>query len=64
MPIYDYQCKVCKYKEEVVHKMDDDRFRYCMACAENGNYVLMNKLFSSCRGLHFKGSGFYETDYK
>lgn len=64
MPTYDYQCKVCKTIDEYTHKMDIKINPHCMRCAEFGKLGVMNKVFSPCRGLHFKGTGFYKTDYK
>ena len=58
MPIYEYQCPLCNEQKEVMHKHTESPEVCCPRCGEQ-----MHKLISSCNA-HFKGDGFYETDYK
>lgn len=59
MPTYDYKCKECGAIQEEFHKMNDSPQVICRACG-----CKMVKLISYGGGVIFKGSGFYETDYK
>jgi putative FmdB family regulatory protein len=56
MPTYEYACKSCGEKLEVVQKFTDDALTECPAC--NGP---LRKVFGNV-GIAFKGSGFYKTD--
>ncbi len=57
MPIYEYQCKECNDREEVIQKISDAPLTQCAKCGGE-----MKKLHSS-PAIQFKGSGFYKTDY-
>ncbi len=59
MPTYEYECSKCGHKFDVFQKMSDKPDAKCPKC--NGK---SDRLISSGSGLIFKGSGFYETDYK
>lgn len=59
MPTYDYKCPKCEKMSEIFHKMSDGLPVYCPEC-----YDKMVKQFNAGIGVHFKGTGFYETDYK
>lgn len=59
MPTYDYKCPKCDFKMEVAHSMTCEKEINCLICMEP-----MQKGFGGGVGIHFKGSGFYETDYK
>jgi putative FmdB family regulatory protein len=59
MPTYDYQCEKCgvfEYKQSI----KDEAFEKCPNCGGRG----IKRLVSRGSGIIFKGSGFYETDYK
>ena len=58
MPIYEYQCSDCGHEEEVLQRVSDPVLTRCPKCG--GHY---HKKISS-PAFRFKGSGFYETDYK
>ena len=60
MPRYDYKCKLCGAHEIIAHGFDSDKQHDCPM--ENCNGV-MRKVISATPA-HFKGSGFYKTDYK
>ncbi|HXI13324.1 MAG TPA: FmdB family zinc ribbon protein [Thermoanaerobaculia bacterium] len=57
MPLYEYQCKACSAKIEVIQKFADAPISVCPSCGGD-----MKKLISS-PAIQFKGSGFYITDY-
>ena len=59
MPTYDYKCSKCVGISTHFHKMCDEVTYLCPKCNEK-----MVKCIGGGIGLHFKGSGFYETDYK
>jgi len=59
MPIYEYQCKACNEKVEVLQKMDDKPIRKCPECGKNQLVKLV-----SAAAFRLKGSGWYETDFK
>jgi predicted nucleic acid-binding Zn ribbon protein len=70
MPLYDYKCPVCGAVTEVRHKMDEEveifcKHKTCLLWNPHYDYTLakMERQFS-VPSLVFKGSGFYETDYK
>ncbi len=60
MPTYDYLCERCDHSFEHFQSMTSRRLRKCPAC---GTPKLV-RLVGSGAGLIFKGSGFYETDYR
>ncbi len=57
MPLYEYQCKQCSERTEVVRKFSDPPLTTCESCGGE-----LTKLISS-PAIQFKGSGFYITDY-
>jgi putative FmdB family regulatory protein len=59
MPTYDYQCLECGHTFDAFQMMKDKPLRKCPEC--NGK---VKRLLGTGAGLIFKGSGFYETDYK
>lgn len=61
MPTYEYECLKCKRSFEYFQKMSDDALETCIFEGCNGK---VKRLVSGGSGLIFKGSGFYETDYK
>jgi putative FmdB family regulatory protein len=59
MPTYDYKCPKCGTVFERVQKMTSPPKSPCPKCGATAQ-----RLMSGGHGLVFKGSGFYETDYK
>ncbi len=59
MPTYDYKCLDCEYSFEEFQKMTDEPLKICPKC--NGK---LKRLIGGGVAPIFKGSGFYETDYK
>lgn len=60
MPTYDYECQACQHGFERYQEMSAKKLRKCPAC---GKPKLL-RLVGKGAGVIFKGSGFYETDYK
>lgn len=61
MPTYDYRCPNCKFTLSVFHKMNEKPCVSCLACNSDKD---MEKVYNVSPALHFKGTGFYQTDYK
>lgn len=59
MPHYDYVCETCEHRYEKFQQMTDAQDTKCPVC---GGPV--RRLIGTGAGLMFKGSGFYETDYR
>ena len=60
MPTYDYVCDACDHSFEAFQRIDEDVLTRCPECNKNK----LRRLFGAGSGLLFKGSGFYETDYR
>lgn len=56
MPIYEYKCEN-GHVFDVIQKMSDDPLTKCQECGAPAERVLHPV------AVHFKGSGFYNTDY-
>jgi putative FmdB family regulatory protein len=56
MPIYEYRCEK-GHTFEVIQRMSEDALDACEVCAAPAVRVL------HAPAVHFKGSGFYNTDY-
>ena len=61
MPNYDYQCQKCSHIFEVFQKMSDPKLE---DCPQQGCSGKLKRLLGTGAGLIFKGSGFYQTDYR
>ena len=57
MPIYEFECRKCKAKLEVLQKMNDKQPVKCQKCGGR-----LERLHSA-PAIQFKGSGWYVTDY-
>jgi putative FmdB family regulatory protein len=60
MPTYDYQCDACGHTFEEWQSFHDPELTKCPACKKKK----LRRLISGGAALIFKGSGFYETDYR
>ena len=60
MPTYDYLCQQCGHEFELFQSMTASPSRKCPQCAKHG----LKRLIGKGAGIIFKGSGFYETDYR
>ena len=59
MPTYSYECKKCGVEQDVFHPMNTSPRVKCQVCGGR-----CKRLLGTGAGIIFKGSGFYETDYK
>jgi putative FmdB family regulatory protein len=60
MPTYEYACTTCGKEFELFQSIKDDALKNCN-CGLSGQ---VKRKIGSGAGLIFKGSGFYETDYR
>ena len=60
MPTYDYECDGCGHTFEEWQSFKDDHLTTCPKCKKKK----LRRLFGGGAGIIFKGSGFYETDYR
>ena len=59
MPTYDYACKMCGYNFELFQGMLEKKLAVCPKCGGQ-----LQRLIGAGAGIIFKGSGFYQTDYR
>lgn len=59
MPIYEYQCQTCGYKEDIIQKFSDPPETHCPNC---GKDTLHKNV--TAPSFQLSGSGWYATDYK
>ena len=59
MPTYEYECDKCGKHFEKFQNMSDEPLKRCPECGGS-----VRRLIGTGAGIIFKGSGFYETDYK
>lgn len=59
MPTYEYKCTECGYVFELFQTMSAEPAKICPRC--NGK---VKRLIGPGAGPIFKGTGFYQTDYK
>lgn len=57
MPIYEYRCLKCGHQFEKLQNITDHPVKRCEKCNER-----VTRVFHPV-AVHFKGSGFYTTDY-
>ena len=60
MPTYDYVCDACEHKFELFQSIMDKPKRKCSKCGKSK----LRRLFGTGAAVVFKGSGFYQTDYR
>ena len=60
MPTYNYECGSCGHAFELFQSMTAPVKRKCPACGK----LKLQRLIGTGAGFLFKGSGFYETDYR
>ena len=60
MPTYDYSCDACNHSFEVFESISAEPQTKCPKCKKKK----LRRLFGAGAGLVFKGSGFYQTDYR
>lgn len=60
MPTYDYECDACSHKFEKFQSITAPVVRKCPVCGKRK----VRRLIGTGSGVIFKGSGFYQTDYR
>ncbi|MHC4148195.1 MAG: FmdB family zinc ribbon protein [Planctomycetota bacterium] len=60
MPTYEYMCENCGHRLERFQSITARPIRICPACGKRE----LKRLIGSGAGIIFKGSGFYQTDYR
>ena len=60
MPTYDYVCDACGHEFEEFQSITDPVLRKCPECKK----LKLRRLFGTGAAVVFKGSGFYQTDYR
>lgn len=67
MPTYDYKCSKCGLVFEHFQSMTEDPLEKCIhpeGCKHPKADAQVKRLIGTGAGIIFKGSGFYETDYR
>jgi putative FmdB family regulatory protein len=59
MPTYEYECLDCGNQFEAVQSMKDPHLTECPQCGGK-----VRRKIGRGAGIIFKGSGFYQTDYR
>ncbi len=60
MPTYEYVCDACEHGFEEFQSITAKALRKCPVCGKSK----LRRLIGTGAGVIFKGSGFYETDYR
>ena len=60
MPTYDYHCDACEHEFELFQTISEPKKRKCPECGK----LKLRRLFGTGAAVVFKGSGFYQTDYR
>jgi|SRR5262245_22516909 len=60
MPTYEYHCDACEHEFEEFQSMKDAALTKCPKCGKRK----LRRLFGTGAAILFKGSGFYQTDYR
>jgi len=56
VPIYEYECRICKFRFERKQGFDEKPVAVCPECQGKARRILHSS------PIIFKGSGFYSTD--
>jgi len=59
MPTYEYECGKCGHHFEKFQRMTEPALKRCPKCKAG-----VKRLVGTGAGIIFKGSGFYQTDYR
>jgi putative FmdB family regulatory protein len=60
MPTYDYECDACGHTFELFQSISEPVKKKCPDCGK----PKLRRLFGTGAAVVFKGSGFYQTDYR
>jgi putative FmdB family regulatory protein len=60
MPTYEYICEACEHSFDEFQSMTEPPLKKCPKCGKKK----LQRQFGTGAAVLFKGSGFYETDYR
>src|SRR5438874_10639445 len=60
MPTYEYQCDACNHNFDEFQSMSEAHLTKCPKCGKKK----LRRVFGTGAAVIFKGSGFYQTDYR
>jgi putative FmdB family regulatory protein len=60
MPTYEYECDACSHHFEEFQSMTEEPLKKCPVCKKSK----LRRIFGTGAAILFKGSGFYQTDYR
>jgi len=60
MPTYEYHCDACDHNFDEFQSMSEEPLKKCPQCGKRK----LRRVFGTGAAILFKGSGFYQTDYR
>jgi putative FmdB family regulatory protein len=60
MPTYEYHCDACEHGFDEFQSINDRPLKKCPKCGKRK----LRRVFGAGAAVIFKGSGFYQTDYR
>src|SRR5262249_29664013 len=60
MPTYEYRCEACEHNFDEFQSINDKPLKKCPQCGR----PKLRRVLGAGAGVIFKGSGFYQTDYR
>ena len=60
MPTYEYQCDACDHNFDEFQSMSEEALTKCPKCGKKK----LRRVYGAGAAILFKGSGFYQTDYR
>src|SRR5262245_66399940 len=60
MPTYEYQCDACEHNFDEFQSMSEEPLKKCPQCGKKK----LRRVYGPGAAILFKGSGFYQTDYR
>ena len=60
MPTYDYKCRACDARWDEFQPITAEATKTCPTCGK----AEAERVIGAGAGILFKGSGFYQTDYR
>src|SRR5438067_13797124 len=60
MPTYEYHCDACEHHFDEFQSMMEPPLKKCPKCKKSK----LRRIFGTGAAIIFKGSGFYQTDYR
>jgi putative FmdB family regulatory protein len=60
MPTYEYRCEACEHNFDEFQSFSEKPLKKCPKCGK----PKLRRVFGTGAAVLFKGSGFYQTDYR